>query len=157
MQGNHLEPETVVGVLAIVVICAVALYRLFVWFRDAPISPDPWSQEITQSLDEPDAVQVCHRCFTPQPPGQWFCEHCGCAVGDYNNLMPYVHVFSEGEVFRNGVTDRLRVNALTVIGYVALSLWCYIVFAPFYWYFLFKNLRRIKHGEIDNAAAGTAC
>jgi predicted metal-binding membrane protein len=58
--------------------------------------------------------------------------------------MPYIQVFSEGEVLRNGVNDKLRQNALIVAGYLLVSLNFYLVFAPIYWLLLFKNLKRQK-------------
>jgi len=125
-------------------IAGLVLWRLIVWIQTAPPSPDPWDGETEQRLQQPEAVCVCHHCFTPCPPSGWFCDHCGCAVGPYNNLMPYVNVFSMGEVFRNGVADKMRVNLLTVGGYLLYSLSNYLVFAPAYWYFLFKNLTRVK-------------
>ena len=146
------EPEMIVGILAILAICGMALYGLLAWVRRAPRSPDPWDEEIERNLREGNVVATCHKCSTPQPPGQWFCEHCGTAVGDYNNLMPYVYVFSEGEVFRGGVTERFRLNMLTLLGYVFVSFTRYLVFAPIYWYFLFKNVRRIEIEKSDQAS-----
>jgi len=129
--------------LVAMVVGGVAIYRLVRWVGAAPTTPVPWSAELETSLQEPDAVPVCHHCFTPCPPRGWFCENCGGAVGAYNNLMPYVNVFSIGEVFRNGVTEKLRINALMVGGYMLLS-YHYLVFAPIYWFFLFKNLKRVR-------------
>ena len=137
-------PELRVALLATAVMGVLLLYRLFLWVREAPVTPDPWDTEIEKQIHESDATVICHKCLTPQPHGQWFCEHCGSAVGDYNNVMPYLPAFSEGEVFRNGVTEKVRVNALTIIGYLLYSVACYFVFAPIYWFFFFKNLKRIK-------------
>jgi len=52
-------------------------------------------------------------------------------------------------VLRNGVTERMRINTLTVFGYLILSLSSYFVFAPVYWYFFFKNVRRIRRQEFQ--------
>jgi hypothetical protein len=151
------EPEMVVAMLAVMLLVGFGICRLFLWIRDSPTSPDPWGPEIERSLREDDATPVCHKCFTPQPPSQWFCEHCGTAVGDYNNLMPYVCLFSEGEVLRNGVTAKIRVNAVTFVGYLLLSLavgfWPtagflllpLLIFVAIYWYLFFTNLKRIKN------------
>jgi len=130
--------------MGLVVLAAGFLWRIFVWAARPAISPDPWDKEIETALHETEAVEVCHRCIQPVPPGSWFCGHCGCAVGPYNNLMPYVHVFSEGEVLRNGVHDKLPPKPLIVAGYLLVSLSMYLVFAPIYWIFLFRNLSRQK-------------
>ena len=67
--------------------------------------------------------------------------------------MPYVYVFSEGEILRNGVTEKVRVNALVIIGYLLLSL-NYFVLAPVFWFFLFRNLRQIKKENAKQEAPG---
>jgi len=138
-------------------IAAVVIYfvtkQLLGWIRQAPIKSDPWSPEVEEALHQADAVPLCHKCFTPQPPGSWFCQQCGSAVGPYNNWMPYVYVFSQGEVFRNGVTEKIRINALTVTGYLLFSLSSYIVFAPIYWFYLFRNLKRIRAEETMEVVA----
>jgi len=136
------DPNEVIGWLAIFGLILVALWRFVLWLRDLPVKPDPWDAEITQKLDEPDAVEVCHRCLTPVRPNAWFCQHCGSAVGPYNNLMPPICYFSEGEVFRNGLHDRFRSRPFIVFGYVFLSLAAYSVFAPIYWLFLLRHLKR---------------
>jgi hypothetical protein len=147
------QPEVQLAVLMAIAVLGVGFYRLILWCRGLPTSPDPWDADIEKSLHEPDATPVCHKCFSPQPAGQWFCAHCGSAVGDYNNWMPYIYVFSEGEVLRNGVTEKVRVNALVIVGYLLLSL-NYFVLAPVYWYFFFKNLRKIKTENVGPEAPG---
>lgn len=122
-----------------VALALFAMWRVLAWIRRTPRRPDPWDAETEHAVQAEDAVPVCHRCFASVPPGQWFCESCGCAVGPYNNYMPYVNAFSEGEVLRAGTGDRLPRNSLIVIGYLLYSL-VYIPIAPVYWYFLFRNL-----------------
>ena len=148
IQTEHLD---LLAMLVVAVFGGFALYRLIVWIRESPVSPNPWSPEVESSVHLPEADPICPKCFTPQPPGQWFCEHCNSAVGDYNNWMPYVREFSQGEVFRNGVTEKIRINTLTVFGYLILSLSAYLVFAPVYWYFFFKNVKRIRQEELQPA------
>lgn len=113
------DPNMIVGWLAVAGLLVAALWRLTVWVRDAPVRPDPWDAEVEQQLLE--AVEVCPHCSTPQSPTAWFCPHCGRAVGPYNNLMPYVQIFSEGEVLRNGTHDRLRKSPVIVVGYFLIS------------------------------------
>jgi hypothetical protein len=141
---NATDPNTVIGELAAAGLAVGLLWRFFAWLNQRPRTPDPWGEEIERKLHEPDAIEICHRCFEPRTSAGWFCEHCGSAIGPYNNLMPFVNVFSEGEVFRNGVNDHLRRGPLIVLGYLLLSLSAYVVFAPIYWIFLFRNLRRWK-------------
>jgi hypothetical protein len=143
-MASPIEPEQIDLLMLWLAIVAggFLIYRFVVWVRDSPVTPDPWSLEIEHSLQESDAIPVCHRCFTPYPSRGWFCENCGGAIGPFNNYMPYVEVFSEGEVFRNGVTGKLRARPLIVVGYVLFSLHAYLVFAPVYWFFLVRQLNR---------------
>src|SRR5438270_680281 len=92
------DSNLLVGEIALCGLVIVALWRLFVWIRESPKTPDPWDAEIENQLHEPDAVEICPHCFTAQQPDGWFCPNCGKATGPYNNLMPFIYVFSEGEV-----------------------------------------------------------
>jgi hypothetical protein len=113
------DPNLMVGGFAICGLVLYALWGLIEWVRRSPVSPDPWDAQVDLNTNE--AQEICPHCSTPQPPTAWFCEHCGRAVGPYNNLMPYLQVFSEGEVFRNGTNDRMRKSPLIVIGYFLIS------------------------------------
>ena len=142
------NPEMLVAKIALVGLAAAFAWRLIAWVREAPTKADPWDAETEKKLSEPEAVQVCHRCFTEQPENAWFCRRCGSAVGPCNNLMPYVWVFSEGEVFRNGASGQMRASPLIVTGYLLLSL-SYGFFAPIFWFSFFRNLKRIKEKNPD--------
>ncbi len=141
MFGTN-DPNQIVAGLGVGLLLLAGLWRFIGWIRDAPVRPDPWNAEVEQKLEDPEIREVCRHCSTPQEPGAWFCAHCGSAVGPYNNLMPYLNVFSEGEVFRNGVTSRFRNKPVILIGYFLISLGSYAIFAPIFWFFLFKNLNR---------------
>jgi hypothetical protein len=122
---------------------AGALYAFGRWVAMGKTSmPEPWGAEVDAAVHQPDAVAVCHRCFAPQDPESWFCPECGAAEGRYNNYLPFINIFSEGEVLRAGVSGHVRPSLLIVGGYLLLSASAYFVFAPVYWYFLFKNLSR---------------
>ena len=142
------DPNLIIGGAALGGLVLAGLWRFVIWVREAPTTPDPWDAETKQKLSEPEAQEVCHHCLAPQPPTAWFCARCGSAVGTYNNWMPYVYIFSQGEVLRNGVTDKLRAGPLTIVGYLLYSLSNYFIFAPIYWFFLFKNLRRLKRERL---------
>jgi hypothetical protein len=161
MSGFH-QPELPRAALLGLAMVALVLWRIIVWIRDAPLRPDPWDAEVEHGLALTDAVPVCHHCLTQVPPGQWFCESCGCAVGPYNNYMPYVDCFSEGEVLRNGVTARMSASPLIIGGYFmvtcpglvplliphsmnftlvgAILMGVYLLGLAVFWLMLFKNL-----------------
>src|SRR5262245_47559850 len=110
-------------------------FRVFRWFtQPTSPSPDPWGPEVEQTLHDSELPALCHRCLTPQDDHSWFCSTCGASVGPYNNYMPFVYVFSQGEVLRAGVTDHIRRSPLTVAGYLLYSVASYAVFAPLYWF-----------------------
>jgi len=118
------DPNMLIAWLAIGGLMVVFLWRLLVWVRETPVTPDPWDAETDKKLSEPDTSQACHHCSIPLTATAWFCPHCGSAVGPYNNMMPYVHIFSEGEVYRNGMNQRFRNRPLVVTGYS-------LIIAPF--------------------------
>lgn len=129
--------------LSILVMAVAVGYGIVRWFRNSTtVSPDPWGPEIEHLIQNSDAPPLCHRCFTPQSSQAWFCPECGTSVGPYNNYMPYVYIFSQGEVLRSGINDHIRHSFLVVVGYLLFSLGSYSIFAPVYWYLLFRNLRR---------------
>ncbi len=109
---------------------------------EAPRTVDPWGKETEEAIGREDAVPLCHHCLTPQVHSGWFCPECGATVGPYCNYMPYIYVFSQGEVLRAGTTERIRRSKLITIGFVLFSLDMFIIAAPIYWFFLFRNLRR---------------
>ena len=119
------------------------------WIRSARPTPEPWGQEAQQTMDPPEASEVCRHCSTPQEPSAWFCPYCGCAVGPYNNLMPYVSVFSQGEMLRAGVVDKMKPTPMIFIGYLLVSLSSYAIVAPVYWFFLLRN---VLHGRGEPSA-----
>jgi hypothetical protein len=135
-------PEETVATFALVGLGLVLIIFFLRWVLAGPAKPDPWDESISAQLQSPDATARCHRCVTPHADHLHFCPNCGVAVGDYNNLLPFEQLFSEGEVFRNGTTQRLRPTPLLIAGYILLSAAAYTLFAPFYWFFLLRNMRR---------------
>jgi hypothetical protein len=121
---------------------AVGVWLIRYSWASAQPSPDPWDDDVAKSLLDPKLPELCHRCLTPHGAASWFCPTCGGSVGTYNNYMPYLYIFSQGEVLRSGVNDRIRRSPLIIGGYLIYSLANYAVFAPIYWYFLFHNLKR---------------
>lgn len=136
-----------IGEIALSGLALAAFWRLIVWIRDAPVRPDPWDAEVERQLSE--AVEVCPHCLTEQPPTVWFCKGCNRAVGPYNNLMPYLQVFSQGEVFRNGTSGQFRNRPLILAGYFLVILGTFPIFAPLYLFSLLAS-RRKAPGEQDS-------
>ena len=141
MFGTN-DPNQMVAGLGVGFLLLAGLWRLIAWVREAPAKPNPWNAEVERKLEGPEAVEVCHHCMTQQPPNAWFCEHCGSAVGPYNNLMPYVQVFSEGEVFRNGTSGRFRNRPVILIGYFLVVLGTFPFLAPIYLLSLLLDSKR---------------
>ena len=133
--------------LVILGVGAVALYRVWIWLRDAPYTPDPWGAEVGGALEDPESVPVCQHCLTPQEYNGWFCPECGSTVGRYSNYLPAVYIFSIGEAFRRGVTERIRCSPLLITGYALVTLCYFSLLAPISWIFLFRNFRRAAGQE----------
>lgn len=148
-----LGPEQTIAALGILALSVAAIYGCFCWIREAPLTPDPWDGHTDEAVNTQAAVPVCHHCLTPQEHNGWFCPKCGATVGPYCNYMPYIYVFSQGEVLRAGVNERLRHNALITVGYVLFSLGMFAFAAPIYWFFLFRNLWRTEESPPETAAA----
>ncbi|HSY18431.1 MAG TPA: hypothetical protein VK815_08860 [Candidatus Acidoferrales bacterium] len=145
------DPDMLIAWLAIGGLVAVFCWRFLVWIREAPVTPDPWDAETEKKMSEPETPQACHRCSTPLTATAWFCPHCGSAVGPYNNMMPYVQIFSEGEVFRNGMNQRFRNRPLIVTGYVLITLGMAPILAPLYLILLFRNLGSPEGEKTDQS------
>jgi len=144
------DPNLMVGGMAAGGLTLAALWKLIAWVCSAPVSPDPWDPEIEKQIQA--AQEICPHCSTPQPPTAWFCEHCGRSVGPYNNLMPFLQIFSQGEVFRNGTDRNFRKRPLVMTGYFLLGLSLIPIFlAPVYWFSLLMNYG--KPAEENNPPA----
>ena len=102
----------------------------------------PWPEELNDEVRQADSPRICHRCFAPQEHPGWFCSKCGTATGPYNNCLPYIYIFSIGEVVRAGVGSRLKWSFFNTILLILFSLVEYMVFAPIYWYRMYRNWRR---------------
>ncbi len=137
MKREHLA-------LLVMVLTALLLYRIFLAIKWAPTTPDLWSTDEDEAVQQPEAVPLCPHCLSLQEEEREFCAACGSATGLYNNLNPYLYIFSLGEVLRLGTYGRIKKNPVTVAGYLLLSVAEYNVFAPLYWYFFFRNLRNCK-------------
>ena len=120
---------------------SIILERLRSWW-ELPETPDPWSTEEEQAVRGPDAIPVCHRCITPCNIPEWFCPCCGAAIGPYNNLMPFVRIFSRGEVLRSGVGPEAHFTPFRALAYLSIGLIEYQIFAPIYYIRLYQNYRR---------------
>jgi hypothetical protein len=118
-------------------------------------APNPWSDEDQEAVSQPEAVRICHRCLTPQEHVGWFCPECGAATGPYNNFMPFVNVFSTGEVLRAGTDGKTKFARWVYPVYFVVGLFEYFLFAPFYWYRLFRAQKRriqnLKGVDDDNS------
>ena len=131
-------------IVASALLVAAGLFRLWRWIQEAPAHPDPWDAEAGVDLDAAESRPLCTRCLSPHEETDWFCPQCGKAASPTTNWMPYLDELSLGDVLRHGTDGRIPVKPLTIIGYVVLSLTQYLVFAPIYWWRLWRNVERLK-------------
>jgi hypothetical protein len=131
-----MEPESMVlpllGVASILVlICRIREIA-------SKIPPDPWSQEVDLAVRAKDAIPVCINCLYPQQGHRWFCPHCGFPVGEYNTAMPYLQIFSLGELLRRGVVGPPEKGFTLKLGFFLYS-FEYALLAPIYWFWLVRK------------------
>jgi hypothetical protein len=131
---------------------SILLSRIRAWWLSLDRA-DPWPDELNDAVRGPDAIPVCHRCLKPCDRPVWFCPSCGAAIGPYNNVMPYIDIFSIGEAFRSGVGPEAHFTPFRTVAYGTLGLACYSVLAPLYFLRLNRNYRRLK--EARNGATIT--
>ncbi len=113
---------------------AVALRRFL-----QPGPPDPWSREVDEAVRRPEAHPICPNGLRPQNQHFWFCAHCGFPGGDCLTMMPYLQNYSLGEVLRRGVIDSQERRKGVLLGFVMLSSIHYLVFAPIYWFGMYRK------------------
>jgi hypothetical protein len=137
-----MSPECFVGILATTGLVLVGCWRLFRWFFGGKPGPNPWDEQTEASLHQPDATPLCRRCLEPYDESARYCPHCGLPVDSMVPLSPFHQIFAIGDVLLTGTQRTFPINWLTITGYVLLSTIQYLVFAPFYWFFLLRNIRR---------------
>ncbi len=121
--------------MALTVVCA---YRLLIWFR-----PDPWDESVSAGMEQADAGALCCRCLELVPEGRHFCDHCGLTSDPCTNYSPYLQLFSLGDALRTGSFGSFSTRPLVIAGFLFLGLCEYAVFAPIYWFFVLRNVRRL--------------
>jgi hypothetical protein len=66
-------------------------------------------------------------------------------------LSPFHQVFALGDVLLTGTQRKFPVNWLTITGFILLSMIQYLIFAPFYWFFLLRNVRRLRAEAVNRS------
>src|ERR1041384_6959326 len=131
--------EEAFGLVALV---AAAVYLVVRWVREGKPNPDPWELEgsdVGPSEGNASASPICVRCLTPHAETAYFCPQCGHAVGPYSNYMPFLQLFSEGEVMRSATDGSKRMTPFRMLGYALLSLATFSFFAPIFWVALWNR------------------
>ena len=139
-----MNPESKVGAFVLVALVLLGCWRIFVWFRNAKPTPNPWDEKTEESIQQPDASQICRRCLEPHEEFARYCPHCGIPVDSMVPLSPFHYAFAIGDVLLTGTQRKFPVNWLTITGFVFLSTIQYMVFAPVYWFRLIRNIKRLN-------------
>jgi hypothetical protein len=138
------NPERLVGLLGILLLCGGGIWMLVRWFRDAPMQPDPWDAKVEAELASEKAAPMCHRCLCPHHEAEYFCPECGAPVGTYTNWLPFPYLFSIGHTLRIGTDGTYRHSPLIIAGFLLFS-WLeygeyFPLFVPVYWFVFLKRL-----------------
>ncbi len=132
------DPQNLIAVVGVVGALGIILVRwILELLRDIP--PDPWPAELDQAVRRRDATPVCVECLSPQDARGWFCPHCGFPTGEYVPVLPYLYIFSWGELLRRGVTGPPDRNLGRVLGFAVFSMTQYSLFFPIYWFWLIRK------------------
>ena len=123
-----------------------------VWyFVNNPLHNDPWTPEDDAAARHPAASKLCLRCLQPNPPAPqvWFCPNCGAATGDCVNAMPFLYVFSIGELARRGVMGKPEKGFFKKLFFVLFPIVQHVPFAPLiliypfvvlaYWFWMYRK------------------
>jgi hypothetical protein len=145
-----MSPEAEIGIFAIVGLVLFGCWRLARWFFGGKPGPNPWDEKTEESIQRPDATPLCRRCLEPHEESARYCPNCGLPVDSMVTLSPFHQMFALGDVLLTGTQRKFPVNWLTITGYVLLSVIQYLIFAPFYWFLLMRNVRRLKADASDN-------
>ena len=144
LRSIAMNPEIVVAAVVTTGIVLFVLWRAGRWFFGGPASPNPWDEQVEQSIQGSDATPICRRCLEPYEESARYCSHCGLPVDALVPLSPFHQVFAIGDVLLTGTQRKFPVNWMTITGYILLSMVQYLIFAPFYWFCLLRNVRRIR-------------
>ncbi len=139
--------------LIFLAVLVIAIYRIIGWVMEAPRTADPWGPEIDELLDREETLPLCDNCLAPQEHNGWFCPECGCTVGPYCNYLPYVYLFSQGELLRSGTTQPIRKKTPIILFGYLLSPCIVPLLAPVYWVVLLINYNRSPGAEAGPPAA----
>jgi hypothetical protein len=144
-QTVYAEGAVVLAVFMLVTVAGIAAFAR--WIMSAPSRPDPWDAEPEIDVNSRDTHPLCTRCLCQLKETDWFCSACGKAASPTTNMMPFLESLSLGDVLRQGTDGPIRKNLLSIAGYMALSMTNYLIFAPIYWWRLFRNIRRQRSPE----------
>jgi len=134
------EMSMELGALTFLAATGVAIYRFSKWIMDCPPTANPWGADIEELLNRWETLPLCDKCLAPQEHDGWFCPECGSTFGPYCNFLPYVVLFSQGEVLRSGTMQRLRKKGpIITLGYMLFAFGTMALLAPIYCLVLFVN------------------
>jgi hypothetical protein len=128
--------ETLGAVVALGIVMWLAIQAYRRWMPENPPATETSGSgdEVNTAIEESGLAQpLCLRCLTPHEPTAYFCPHCNAAVGPYNNWMPYLYVYSEGQWLRDASVSPTRSPWLIHLGYGLLSFAVLGPFAPILW------------------------
>jgi hypothetical protein len=134
------DPERLVGILAILGLLCLAVWKGVKWLLEARPASDPWDETVAAEVEKDKAIPLCHHCLTPHNTFVDFCPSCGTPVGQYTNWLPFPQLFSIGHVLRTGTSGDYKRSPLTIVGFMLFALAQYTLFVPIYWIMFLRKL-----------------
>src|SRR5882672_8890806 len=112
MNYGNGDPALSFDAFAMVALFCGGCWAFIRWLSNAPITPDPWGDQVAAEIAKDETPPLCHRCLTPQEPLADFCPDCGAPVGMYTNWLPYPSLFSVGDALRMGTSGTFKSSTL---------------------------------------------
>ena len=95
-------------------------------------------------------LYFCGNCGSLFDDRRYFCESCGSSVGYYNNTMPFLWIFSLGDLLMYCVSPGFRGGRMNIAGVYLMTLGQYGPMAFFYLYRMHKQIKQNRQTQNTN-------
>jgi len=140
--------------IGLVAVAVLAIYRAYLWYRNGPVTPDPWGAEVESTLQSGEAVPLCTHCLEPQTHNGWFCPNCGAAEGPDSPLLVPVQMYYLGHAFRSATGAFAKRNPFILLGYALVAMAELSILGIIYLIFFFARLGSVAKGPGETKAQG---
>ena len=139
-SGNIDLSSNLIMPLAIIMLLVMAVCALV--HREYDIR-DPWDDLLEEDFwEKATPLYFCGNCGALFDDRRYFCESCGSSVGYYNNSMPFLWIFSLGDLLMYCISPGFRGGRMNIAGVYLMALGQYGPLAIFYLYRMHKQIKQ---------------